>query len=168
MVDEEVFPWPIPDLLNHGKTLHSQLRDDTDMKPAADNTLKDPESCLCGDDSRSEASHSTSNSPDSPLSVTSADTSAAASNISDDLDNNLSVTLDPRTLSLERPSTLRRRDSIALRKSKLRQTMVGGAVLHRHYSIRNLSQVCGQGQRYPMTKEMWTLSKLEAKQPKNK
>jgi hypothetical protein len=55
-----------------------------------------------------------------------------------DPDSAYSVTLDPMTLCLERPATLKRRDSIALRKSKLRHRIVGGASsrLQRQYSLR--------------------------------
>ena len=71
-------------------------------------------------------------------------------------------------MPVKRPSTLRRRDSIALRKSKLRQAGVGGAFLQRRCSVRNLSQVHCQSQRYPVNnKERWTLPKLETKQPRN-
>jgi hypothetical protein len=125
--DEEIFPWPIPDLLNHGKSLHLQH----DINPTECTVKSDDENC---------------HGLDSSLELLEAGSIASSSSDVKDIDNNSSVTLDPRTLCLERPNGRRHRDSIALRKSKLRRTPTADAVLRCHIRSQAQSQSQSAGQ----------------------
>lgn len=123
--DKEIFPWPIPDLLNHSKSLH--LQHDSNVTERSVENDDESSQGFCSSPELLEPGH----------------VSSSACDVKD-VDSNSSVTLDPRTLCLERPSGRRHRDSIALRKSKLCRTLTADAVLRVPRHIRGQGQSQGQ------------------------